>query len=287
VYSIYLRTATGNYGSYPDIYTDGDVIVLQSYAPGYNIHKLDISTPLSGASNEPDNVWSSPEYNLHSNYGYSGFMGFSKPVGLDIAVLKSDRGYAVASGWVDLDNGILVASNTTSTTSPTQSENILDVDYGYRFKLITSDGGTPTTYWVWWGYSSRDGANWHVFTEDKGPRLENSWDVTFGPWQLDSTANVKSAMIVVDGATTPASCTLDIYARNDGVNWQAITPGISFDFVTTGNEVELKIVGTGTDLKSSYVKSDNGPLIALFDELVAYSLPLRRTTMRLAGRQAT
>ena len=274
VYGVYTGGIGMSNDQYPDIYCSGNELVVWTY--GYRVWRIDI-TPCLSSTNVPTVVWASPETNT-SGDGFAGMHGFSSVEGLDMACIRSDRDIARASGWVDLDNGVLVGSPTDPGTFQHQ---YLGASYSGFWKKVTSAGVSPTTYWIWCAYGWY-GHTIRSFTETTGPRLYNSWDCTFGTFTLTGNVNVGSAYLMAPG-TTPSGCSLSYYASNDnGAHWQAITEGALFDFATTGYQVQIKIAGTGTDAKSSYVKVIGAMTITIFDQPSTYT-PSMAQRLKLAG----
>jgi len=253
-YAVYA----GSYNFYPDVYTSGDDLVVWYH--GYRILKINITDCITpGGTTTPTVVWTSPEVSTYANL-FTGYHGIYRPEDVDIAIVRADRDSARTSGWVDLDNGILVSSPLL----PDPLGTLLYSSYAYNFKKVTSAGASPTAYWVWDAYAT---PGLYTFAVTKGPRLETSWEIILGTFQLSDTANVKSAYVNMAALTVPSGCSVAVYAsNNNGSDWQTITLSDFFDFETTGNQVQVKIIATGLENKGPYSKTIGSSAITLCNQ---------------------
>ena len=268
------------------MYVDGNYVTFCGYSSGYRVMTVDITTPLTGTSSTPDVVTDGSENritDLGMVVGPSTHRIY-KIDGLDYPFFSTGRDDVSFGGWIDLEDNTIVAPPVSYAEAASQPLDFLRTSYGFSWKKITSNSGTRTTYWVWAGYGG-DGYFIHTFPDGAGPELENSWDVTFGPYALDSGANVRSALVNMPGMKTPSGCTLSLSASNNGTDFVSITEGTQFDFVTAGSAVYVKVEGAGTDVKSAYVKDVvSQPTVVMLTESTEY--PSIRTLMRLAGKEA-
>jgi hypothetical protein len=279
--------------NYPDMVQDSTTTDhLTVWGHGYRIIKLDIGTCLEAeGSSTPSVVWQSATTSSRIydfGYGYHGLQAVGSG-DIDAIWIRSDRDWFQTGGWINQSNGEIVGGGVYPSYGGFVTGDPIYSSYGGCWKKITSDGGSPTTYWVYAGYGA-DGAAIHSFPSTTGPRLNTSWEVVFGTWTMSGTPNVKSAILNVPGYTTPSGCTISFYLSNDnGANYQSVSPGVLTDFATTGTQVRAKIAGTGTVNQSSYVKGDD-ITVTLCDQVVSYTRDKvvsytrdRATTLRLAG----
>lgn len=281
------RIRTGGYGydwnTFPSIYvspTNPNHIIVWVY--GYRLVKFDITNCLladgSGGTDQPAVVWASSETNASSDL-WTGLHGLYRPEDFDMAIIRADRGVGFGTCLVDLDNGIIIGSPLDHYTYSTKP---LCSSYAYNFRKIRSAGATPTWYWVWNGHGYHGHTN-YVFSSDKGPRLETNWDVVFGVYTLTGNLNIRSIIASPGTINAPTDTTLTIYAsNNNGVSWQTVAPNIFTDFTSTGYQLKVKIVGTGTNTKCSYIKM-MGSMVVTYLDTDSGSIAGKKIIRKLAG----
>ena len=170
--------------------------------------------------------------------------------------ISPDRGRAMGHGWVDWDNSRLVSvyrynARTEDTTSLGRGNTFMS-DYGQPvFRMYSADG---SEFWVQTGY----GYNGHSFTiwgdQYKNHMFEN-WTVEYGTFTLAQNADIDFVHWSKSDYFVPSGCSLGAFvSNNNGATWEAYTGtgDTSHVFSSTGNQLRIKITGSGDVSKNAY-----------------------------------
>ncbi len=183
--------------------------------------------------------------------GYNS--GMFDPEQPDFIIIKPDRGYCETYGWIDIDNMRLVGAGTVSRESngehgeaPKFSESLLYYQYGPAPIRMTSNGGSPTNYWISSGYSG-DGYQFRVYLAsavDAG-RLWPTGYMRLGSWSLPGSAKIGSVHIVnlTSLAVEPTGTTLLVEVSNNGAaSWETYDHTVDelHTFSSSGTSLQVK-----------------------------------------------
>ena len=182
--------------------------------------------------------------------------------------VHADRGRAMLGGWLDQENNRVVAlyrhdSTTEDTTTGGRGRSIR-TDYGQNLFQMQSANGTNWLVQLGYGY---DGHRFLVWNPSVGAGLIGNWTVEYGTYT--SSNNIDFVHLKTDGHFVPSSCTLLKYvSNNNGTSWETYNPGSDdmHTFSSTGTQLRVKYVATGTEAKSPYKMS------GVFDTVVYGSL---------------
>jgi len=183
----------------------------------------------------------------------------------------ADRGWNMQGGVLDRTNfktpGFRRYNNVTEDTSNGFSRSTRH-DYGGEFVRMASANGTK--YWVQMGYGA-DGHRFMVWNDTDDPQLyRGNWEVVYGTFTLDASANVDYVQIVNLNLTAPAGVTITVHvSNNNGTDWE------SYDFAnepkhifsTTGTQLRYKIASSGTETKQAYNLGYLGGMICTYGSL--------------------
>ena len=130
-----------------------------------------------------------------------------------------------------------------------------------------------TKYWVQTGYSY-DGHRFMTYAESTYPkRLIGNWEVVYGTYTLDNSANIDEAFVSnADQIQIPSNCSVTVYlSNNNGSNWETydISSTTAHRFSTTGTQLRVKISASGHPDKSPYYMGFEGPLAVHYKSLHA------------------
>jgi len=183
----------------------------------------------------------------------------------------ADRGYNMLGGFIDRTNlktpGMHKYIDITEDTSNGYSRSVRH-DYGGNMIRMASANGTK--YWVMVGYGA-DGHRFMVWNDADDPDLlRGNWEVVFGTFTLDASANVDYAIISNVNLIAPAGVTITVHvSNNNGTDWE------SYDyanepkhiFSTTGTQLRYKIASSGTEAKQAYDLGYSGGMICVYGTL--------------------
>lgn len=193
----------------------------------------------------------------------------------------ADRGYGMLDGWIDQDNDRIVAllryNNNTEDTSSWGRGRSYRSDYGTPVFRMRSADGTP--YWIKIGYGA-DGHSIRTWSDAYGNKMAEAWEVQFGTFTLDNSANVDFVYWSKPDYFAPSGCTLSFFvSNNNGSTWEAYTGDDDTEhiFSSTGTQLRLKVVANGTEYKNSYKMSDTGDSIIYGTKYAAQKDPAVRT----------
>lgn len=174
--------------------------------------------------------------------------------------ISPDRGRAMGHGWIDWDNGRLVSvyrynSRTEDTTSLGRGSTYMS-DYGQPvFRMYSADG---SEFWVQTGYGY-NGHSFYVWGDEYKNHMFPDWNVTYGTYTLANNANIDQVFWTKSDYFTPSGCTIGAFvSNNNGSTWETYSgdennPHI---FSSTGNQLRIKITGSGDVSKNAYRMSD-------------------------------
>jgi hypothetical protein len=193
----------------------------------------------------------------------------------------ADRGYGMLDGWIDPDNDRIVAllryNNNTEDTSSWGRGRSYRSDYGTPVFRMRSSDGTP--YWIKLGYGA-DGHSVRVWSDEYGNKMAENWEVTFGTFTLDNSANVDFVYWNKPDYFSPAECSLSYFvSNNNGSTWEVYSgdEDTEHTFSSTGTQLRLKIVASGTEYRNSYKMSDKSDSIIYGTKYAAQKDPAVRT----------
>lgn len=204
----------------------------------------------------------------------------------------ADRGYGMLDGWVDQDNDRVVAllrynNNTEDTTSWGRGRSYRS-DYGTNVFRMKSADNTP--YWIKLGYGA-DGHSIKIWSDDYANKMAEAWEIVFGTFTLANSADVDFVYWNREDYFSPSGCTLSYFvSNNNGSTWEAYsgTADTEHTFSSTGNQLRLKIVATGTEYKNSYKMSDTADSIIYGSKYAAQKNPAIKTKIsrfKIKGRK--
>lgn len=193
----------------------------------------------------------------------------------------SDRGYGMLDGWIDQDNDRIVAllrhdSTTEDTTSWGRGRSYRS-DYGTPVFKMYSSNGTP--YWIKLGYGY-DGHSFKVWTDEYGNKMADNWEIQFGTFTLDNSANIDFVYWDRNDWFSPSGCTLSFFvSNNNGSTWEAYTgtDDSEHTFSSTGTQLKVKAVATGTEYRNSYKMSNTQDSIIYGTKYAAQKDPQVKT----------
>jgi len=210
----------------------------------------------------------------------------------DFVPTTSDRGRAMISGWIDTTNNRLVAlyrfENMTEDTVSLGRGRSYRSDYGVNIVRMYSANGTP--WWVQMGYGY-DGHSFKIWSDTYKNELIENWDITYGIYSLDNSANIDFVYWNQVGYFVPSGCSLGFFvSNNNGESWEGYT-GTStaeHNFSSTGSQLLCKVTGTGSVSKNAYKMSDTKDSIMLGTKYAAEMDPAiknKMTKFKLKGKK--
>ena len=273
----------GDTGNGDDGYEQGLHIADPTNAPNRmwiggssRILDIDITSCLSGSAPTVHNIIYTSDINriLSNNFRFgtkyqktSGTPMDKVPSYTDMIHIQADRGIFEARGWIDTGNNKGVAfprrlDITEDTTTGSRGRSI-DTDYGLPMILMESSNGTK--YWLHSGYSGSDGHKFHTYAESVKPmELIGDWEIVYGTYTLDNSANIDIVFIGnISAFNIPSSCSLSAYvSNNNGSSWETydISSTTAHVFSTTGTQLRVKLSASGQPNKSPYYDGSLGKL---------------------------
>jgi len=219
-------------------------------------------------------------YTYGHPYNLSGYITASAehPVHKsDYIRMYADRGYGETGGWYDQENNRPVMMPQRVGY---YSEDPLYYDYGGRFLHGISANGTHYSIACLYGH---DDGVFHVYEGDDAELLEPNAEIVLGTYTLDSGNDIGSAELIGWDVYSSSGTSISIYlSNNGGSTWESAAFSGLHSFSSTGSQVQIKIVMTGTATKASYIDTFDPPQIAVYAS-VLNSEPSKRTSIKLAG----
>lgn len=179
--------------------------------------------------------------------------------------ISPDRGRAMGHGWMDWDNARLVSvyrynSRTEDTSSLGRGSTYMS-DYGSPcFRMYSANG---SEFWVQLGYGYNGHSIYTWGSEYKNYMFEN-WQVEYGIYTLDNSANIDFVYWTKSDYFIPSGCSLGAFvSNNNGQTWEAYTgdEDNGHVFSSTGNQLKIKVAGTGDVSKNAYRMSTSDDMI--------------------------
>ena len=179
--------------------------------------------------------------------------------------ISPDRGRAMGHGWMDWDNARLVSvyrynSRTEDTSSLGRGSTYMS-DYGSPcFRMYSANG---SEFWVQLGYGYNGHSIYTWGSEYKNYMFEN-WAVEYGIYTLDNSADIDFIYWTKSDYFVPSGCSLGAFvSNNNGQTWEAYTGDDDTEhiFSSTGNQLKIKITGTGDVSKNAYRMSNAEDMI--------------------------
>lgn len=174
--------------------------------------------------------------------------------------ISPDRGRAMGHGWVDWDNGRLVSvyrynSRTEDTSSLGRGSTYMS-DYGSPcFRMYSANG---SEFWVQLGYGY-NGHSFYVWGDEYKNHMFPDWNVEYGTFTLPNNANIDFVFWSKLDYFVPSGCTLGAFvSNNNGATWETYngTDDAVHTFSSTGNQLLIKITGSGDVSKNAYRMSN-------------------------------
>lgn len=262
------------YVDYTNCFTGGTASVLDRIYTG------------STNSNAPNNY---PTLFRHGNKWHGETATYKDRLVDGHCPVHADRGYARNGGWIDMDNGVIVAlynhSNITEDTSGGRGRSIRH-DYGQPVFSMQSANGTE--YLIQTGYSY-DGHRFLIWPASVGAGLKGNWLIEYGTFT--ATENIDFVSLNTREHFVPSGCSLTKYVSNDnGSTWETYNEGSDdiHTFSSTGTQLRVKYVATGNAAKAPYKMSSgyDGVLYgSLHTSVKNPSIPMKVSRARLRGKK--
>lgn len=211
----------------------------------------------------------------------------------DMCPTSSDRGRNMLDGWLDQDNykivGVYRHNNTTEDTTTGGRGRSYRSDYGCPiFRLRSANG---TFWWVKLGYGY-DGHRYYSWSDDIGNGLIGNWEIQYGTYTLENSANIDFVHLETDGHYVPSQCSLSYYvSNNNGSSWQAYSAGDDgfHMFTTAGTQLKIKYVAAGRPEKAPYKASavlDAVTYGTLYESIKDTTIPYKVTRKKIRGKKS-
>lgn len=210
----------------------------------------------------------------------------------DMCPCPSDRGRQMLDGWLDWDNDKIVGlyrhNNTTDDTTTLGRGRSYRSDYSSPVFRMRSADGTP--YWIKVGYGY-DGHSFKIWDDSIGPGLIGNWEVEYGVYTLDNSANIDFVHLDVKDHYVPSECNISYFvSNNNGANWEQYTAtgDDHHTFSTAGTQLKVKYVAQGRENKAPYKMSsiyDSVTYGTLYESVKDVTIPYKVTRKRLRGKK--
>lgn len=205
----------------------------------------------------------------------------------------SDRGRNMLDGWLDQDNykivGLYRHNSVTEDTSTGGRGRSYRSDYGTPIFRVQSANGTY--WWIKLGYGY-DGHQYWSWSNDIGNGLIGNWEVIYGTYTLDNSANVDFVHLETFGHQTPSGCSLSYYvSNNNGSTWEtynASTDGYHM-FSSSGTQLRVKYSATGQSDKAPYKMSASYDVVSygsLYESVKDATIPYKVTRKKIRGKKS-
>ena len=136
-----------------------------------------------------------------------------------------------------------------------------------------------------------DGHSFKIWSDTYKNELIENWDITYGIYSLDNSANIDFVYWNQVGYFVPSGCSLGFFvSNNNGESWEGYT-GTStaeHNFSSTGSQLLCKVTGTGSVSKNAYKMSDTKDSIMLGTKYAAEMDPAiknKMTKFKLKGKK--
>ena len=204
-----------------------------------------------------------------------------------------DRGRNMLDGWLDQDNykivGVYRHDSTTEDTTTGGRGRSYRSNYGCPIFRVQSANGTY--WWIKLGYDY-DGHRYYSWSNDIGNGLIGNWEVIYGTYTLDNSANVDFVHIETIGHQTPSGCSLSYYvSNNNGSTWEtynASTDGYHM-FSSSGTQLRVKYSATGQTDKAPYKMSSSYDVVSygsLYESVKDATIPYKVTRKKIRGKKS-
>jgi hypothetical protein len=210
----------------------------------------------------------------------------------DFIPTTADRGRAMISGWIDTTNNRYVAlyrhDNVTEDTTSLGRGRSYRSDYGTNIFRMYSANGTP--WWIQMGYGY-DGHSFKIYSDSLRNELIENWEITYGPYVLENSANIDFVYWNQVGYITPSGCSINFFvSNNNGASWESYTgtDTTEHNFTSSGNQLLCKITGSGDASKNAYKMSDSKDSIILGTKYASEmdpSIKSKMTRFKLKGKK--
>lgn len=204
----------------------------------------------------------------------------------------SDRGRNMLDGWIDQDNdkivGVYRHDNTTEDTTTGGRGRSYRSDYGTPiFRMQSADG---TFYWIKLGYGY-DGHTYVSWSNDIGNGLIGNWEIIYGAFTLDNSANVDFVHLEKIGHYTPSGCSISYYvSNNNGSTWETYSAtGTAYHtFTSSGTQLRIKYTAVGQSDKSPYKIASSFDYISygsLYESVKDATIPYKVSRKKIRGKK--
>lgn len=205
---------------------------------------------------------------------------------------SADRGRNMLDGWIDFENERIVGlerhDSVIEDTATLGRGRSYRADYSTPLVRMKSANGTP--YWIKMGYGY-DGHNIRIWSDSIGNGLVGNWEVEYGPYSLDASANIDFVNVKAFDHFVPSGCSLSYYvSNNNGASWEPYTAtgDAHHVFNSSGNKIRVKYVATGNDTKAPYKMSPSRDYITfgtLYESVKDVSIPYKVSRKRIRGKK--
>ena len=205
---------------------------------------------------------------------------------------SSDRGRNMLDGWLDFDNNRIVGlyrhdSTTEDTTTGGRGRSYRS-DYSNPILRMQSANGTK--WWVKTGYGY-DGHGFRVWSDTYGNDLIGNWSCEFGTYQMtDTSSNIDFVHVATHDHFVTGGHSLSYYvSNNNGTNWESYTADSIHTFSSSGTQLKVKYVATGSKDKAPYKMSftrDQVTFGVLYEGLTNSDIPTKIVRRKIRGRKS-
>lgn len=206
---------------------------------------------------------------------------------------SSDRGRNMLDGWLDLDNykvvGLYRYNSTTEDTSTGGRGRSYRSDYSTPLFRVQSANGTY--WWIKLGYGY-DGHQYWSWSDSIGNGLIGNWEVVYGTYTLDNSANIDFVHLEKIGHYVPSGCSLSYYvSNNNGSTWESYTASGSnyHTFSSSGTQLRVKYSAVGQSDKAPYKISASYDTISygsLYESVKDATIPYKVTRKKIRGKKS-
>lgn len=230
---------------------------------------------------------SGPKYQSYNADGMDRMPGYTM-----FCSTSADRGRNMLDGWIDFDNmkavGVYRHNNTTEDTTTNGRGRSYRADYSQPLFRMRSANGTP--WWIKVGYGY-DGHSFKIWDDSIGNGLIGNWEVVYGTYTLDSSANIDFVHINKNGHYIPSECALNYYvSNNNGSTWEHYTSNGTdhHQFNSSGTQLRIKYTASGNESKSAYKMSNKPDSITygtLYESVKDVTIPYKVSRVKIRGRK--
>ena len=205
---------------------------------------------------------------------------------------SADRGRNMLDGWIDFDNSRVVGverhDNTTEDTTTGGRGRSYRADYSPPIVKMLSTNGTP--YWIKMGYGY-DGHSFKIWDDSIGNGLIGNWEIQYGTYTLDSSANIDFVHLELKDHFSPSGCSLAYYvSNNNGSTWEQYSAtGANFHtFSSTGTQLKVRFNANGQETKAPYKMSSKYDIITygtLYESVKDATIPYKVSRKKIKGKK--